>query len=168
DAVPSWDGNTDKLAQWITRLNDIADRSPTIRVQLGSVASDRFTDRAQQWWCSLSVLDRQKFRASWDNLRDAVGEYWMNLAWVDKTREQARRARYRDYKHPEETPSDYFMRKKELYDLVHNVTEIELIRAIMRGAPQEWSPLLQDHKITSILELQKLIAQLEDKLLSLD
>ncbi|KAI0070086.1 hypothetical protein K474DRAFT_1609329, partial [Panus rudis PR-1116 ss-1] len=166
--VPSWNGDTSTLAQWIIRVNAIAERSPVIRMELGAIVPERFTDRAQRWYYSLPAATRRIYEASWDDLRDAIGNRFMTRAWVEKTKKQAYRARYRDYLHPTETPSDYFIRKKEMFELVHNISEHELIAEIMSGAPQEWSALLQDHRLNHTSELQDLMAQLEDKLLAMD
>ncbi|KAH9856083.1 hypothetical protein C2E23DRAFT_882214 [Lenzites betulinus] len=168
DVVPAWDGNTDTLARWILRINSIAKKSNTIREQLGTVVPQRLTGSAEEWYFSLPEDVREECEQNWENVRDEIGNYYMNRSWQEKTRRQALAIRYRESGHTRELPSQYFIRKRELLELVYEHSQSELITEIMTGAPLAWRTILTPRLYRSTADLQRAIKLHEDDLLELD
>ncbi|KAI0737448.1 hypothetical protein C8Q80DRAFT_1125421 [Daedaleopsis nitida] len=168
DIVPSWDGDTDRLARWIIRVNAIAKRSDTIRQQLGMIVPQRLTGDAELWYYSLSEEQREQCEENWESIRDTIGGYYMNRAWIDRTRKQARSIRYRERGHEQELPSQYFIRKKELLDLAFDYTESETIAEILTNVPLSWHTLLDQKAYGTALELQAAIKLREEQLVRMD
>ncbi|KAF9470756.1 hypothetical protein BDN70DRAFT_769941, partial [Pholiota conissans] len=165
DIIPTWDGNTDDLGRWITKLNRLADRSETIRKQLGLLVPTRLTGSAETWYYSLSAHTRARIEVNWDQLRTAIGDYYMNRAYVDKQRARANKAAYREYSHNRETPSEYYIRKLELLEMVYNYNAAELINEIMSGAPSQWISILTPHLYETLEDFQIAIKFHEDTLI---
>lgn len=137
--IPKWDGNPDKLAEWITKLNELADRSDYVYVQLGDLAPLQFTDEAEDWWYSHSPAWKQQTSTNWDTLKDALMTHFLNQHWFNKTTMEAHKRRYRDGEHSDETPARYIAHKKKLLQRAHEYRrDSELIYAVMQGAPQDW------------------------------
>ncbi len=168
DIVPTWDGNTESLARWILRLNDIAKKSPVVRQQLGMVIPQRLTGDAERWYYALPTEQREHCELDWENIRDAIGAFYMNRTWVEKTRKLAMAIRYREPGHSRETPSQYFIRKRELLQLVFDNSENELITDIMAGAPLAWRTILTPRLYATAADLQNAIKIHEDDLLELE
>jgi len=61
--------------------------------------------------------------------------------------------RYQQKDHDQETPTDYFHRKLELLQLVHDLTDPETIMEIMNGAPREWLPFIDTSRMLIIQAL---------------
>ncbi|KAI0366784.1 hypothetical protein BV20DRAFT_911633, partial [Pilatotrama ljubarskyi] len=168
EIVPTWDGNPDKLARWILRVNSIAKKSTTVRQQLGSVVPQRFTGDAEIWYFSLPERVREECETDWEDIRQEIGRYYMNRSWYEKARKQALAIRFRDTDNSRESPSQYFIRKKELLDLVFSYSESELISEIMAGAPLAWKTILAFKSYQTTAELQNAIKMHEDDLLQMD
>ncbi len=168
DIVPTWDGNTDSLARWILRVNSISKKSSIIRRQLGMVVPQRLTGDAEVWYYSLAEEDREECEQDWNVLRGVIGDYFMNRSWVEKTRKQALTMRYREVGHSRELPSQYFIRKRELLELVYDSSESELITDIMAGAPLAWRTILTPRLYRTTADLQSAIKLHEDDLLELE
>ncbi|THH23196.1 hypothetical protein EUX98_g7980, partial [Antrodiella citrinella] len=142
EIVPTWNGDTTTLARWILRVNAISKKSPTVATQLGTIVPQRLTSDAETWYYSLRDHERVTCETGWQEIRDAIGNHFMNRAWVEKTRRQAMAVRFRDATHPRETPSQYFIRKQELLELVYEYSDAEIIAEVMAGAPHSWKTLL--------------------------
>ncbi len=168
EIVPTWDGNTDTLARWVLRINDISKKSVTIRKQLGMVVPQRLTGDAERWYYSLPKDVRDNCEKDWENIRNMIGEFFMNRAWVEKNRKTALAMHYREAGHSRETPSQYFIRKRELLELVFDNTDSELITDIMAGAPLSWRTVLTPRLYESTTDLQNAIRMHEDDLLELE
>ncbi|KAI0323440.1 hypothetical protein GY45DRAFT_1211297, partial [Cubamyces sp. BRFM 1775] len=168
EVVPTWDGDSTTLARWILRVNSIAKKSATVRKQLGSVVPQRLTGDAEVWYYSLPEHVREDCETDWENVRDEIGAYYMNRTWVERTRKQALAIRYREPGYTRELPSQYFIRKRELLELVYNNSESELITEIMAGAPRVWHTMLTPRLYRTTSELQQAIKLHEDDLLELE
>ncbi len=122
--------------------------------QLGQIVPTRFRNTAETWYYSLPYEFRQQAEADWGYLRDAIGSYFMNRAWLERQKSIANNARFRDATHSSETPSDYYIRKSQLLSLVHSLSDSELIMEIMNGAPTSWNTILTTHLYGSAVEFQ--------------
>ncbi|OJT11428.1 Retrovirus-related Pol polyprotein from transposon 297 [Trametes pubescens] len=168
EIVLTWDGNPDKLARWILRVNSIAKKSSTVRQQLGSVVPQRLMGDAETWYFSLPEYVREECETDWEEIRQQIGRYYMNRSWYEKARKQALAIRFRDTENARESPSQYFIRKRELLELVFSYSESELITEIMAGAPLAWKTILAFKSYQTTSELQNAIKTHEDDLLQME
>ena len=167
DAIPGWDGNPENLRRWLLKINSLAKRSPTVFRQLGTLVPTRLTGSAEVWYYSQSVETRDRIEQDWNTLRSAIGEYYMNRAFLDKQKARANRAAYRDSGNGRESPSEYVIRKLELLQFVYNYTDRELINEIMEGVPSYWTPIITPHLFQDLEQFQQSIKFHEDSLLKL-
>ena len=80
----------------------------------------RLTGSAEVWYYSQSVETRDRVKRDWSTLRAAIGEYYMNRAFLDKQKARANKASYCDIGNGKETPSEYIIRKMELLQFVYS------------------------------------------------
>lgn len=97
--VPRWDGNTDTIVRWISKVNNLARMSPTVFTQLGAIVLRRLEGTAETWYWSLPIDYRDTIERNWDTLRGCISSYYMNRKWLDKQKARAIRAYYRDQGH---------------------------------------------------------------------
>lgn len=168
DLIPEWNGDTDALAHWILRVNEISKGSPTVFRQLGQLVPQRLKGAALKWYYSNPSDYRAQLETNWETMRSGIGSYYMNRSWMDKQKSRALRATYRDSTAPRETPSEYFIRKLELIRMVYELKDSELIHEIMSGAPSYWNNILTTHLYDDIVEFQTAIKYHEDNLMRMD
>ncbi|KAG8758472.1 hypothetical protein FRC11_003626, partial [Ceratobasidium sp. 423] len=72
DNIPTWDGNKDTLADWVVTINELAEWSDYIYVQLGELVPLRFTGDAKEWWYANDSSWCQPKAQNWDTLKDAI------------------------------------------------------------------------------------------------
>jgi hypothetical protein len=94
DVIPTWGGNLDKLGHWFLKINRLADRSTTIYKQLGMLVPMRLTGSAEMSYYSLGIQTRSRIKKDWGTLRQAIGDYYMNRAYIDRQKARANRASY--------------------------------------------------------------------------
>ena len=164
DIIPTWNGDDKVLARWMMQVNQIAKRSDVIFRQLGQLVPLRLKDTAANWYWSIRSSERTAMEADWGTMRDAIRRHWMNRRWIENRKVEAHKASYRDRGHSNESPSDYYIRKLELMELVFDYTEEELISQILASAPAIWCSLLSPHTIKRLGELQDYIRFYEDTL----
>ncbi|KAE9382584.1 hypothetical protein BT96DRAFT_770885, partial [Gymnopus androsaceus JB14] len=165
--IPSWDGNTDVLMQWISKINDLAASSSSVFKQLGRAVPKRLEGSAEVWYWSLPLTYRTQIEANWGTLRQAIGDYYMNRKWYHNMRRKADKSHYRESGYENETPSEYFIRKNDLLTTVYNLDSSELIMNVMEGAPVNWATVLNTRQYNDIVEFQSAIHYYEDTLLEL-
>lgn len=168
DIIPQWDGDADTLGRWIIKVNELSDRSTTIFKQLGQLVPSRLKGGAETWYYSQSARTRAQLERNWETLREGIGAYYMNRAFMDKQKARANRATFRDISNTRESPSEYFIRKKELLEFVYDYTDGEIINEIMNGAPTYWTTILTPHLYNNIEEFQIAIKFHEDNLVRMD
>ncbi|THU75796.1 hypothetical protein K435DRAFT_589201, partial [Dendrothele bispora CBS 962.96] len=168
DSIPQWDGNTESIIRWLSKVNDLASYSPVINQQLGSIVPRRLQGKAEIWYFSIPLAKRRRLEESWDELRKEIMGYYMNQTWVDRTKKRARDARYREAGHTKETPSDYFIRKRDLLTAVFQMEDSELILDVLDGAPRNWHTILTMRLYKDADELQSDIRHHEVTLMELD
>lgn len=164
DIIPTWDGNIDDLGRWMLKINRLSERSPTVFQQLGVLVPTRLSGTADTWYYSLGVDTRQRIEQDWGTLREAIGNYFMNRSYINKQKARANKASFRDYANPKESPSEYYIRKLELLELVYDYTDMETINEIMNGAPSYWVSILTPHLYTTLEEFQLAIKFHEENL----
>lgn len=163
--VPQWDGNTDTIILWLSKINNSARYSERISNQLGSVVPRRLQGAAESWYWSLPLSYRNKIEVSWTTLRGTISRYYMNRKWLDKQKAQATRAYYQEASHSKETPSEYYICKSELLNTVYNLEDSEFILEIMEGAPAYWNTILMMQLYVDAVEFQQAIQFHEDNLM---
>lgn len=168
DSVPTWNGDTDTLVRWITKVNNLASMSHSTFTQLGMVVPRRLEGSAEIWYWSLPANFRRSVERNWDTLRTAITGYYMNRRWLDKQKTRALRAYYREPPHSKETPSEYYIRKRELLDTVLTLDDSELITEIMEGAPANWNTILTTQLYDTAMEFQTGLRFYEETLMRLD
>ena len=146
DIIPEWDGNPDTLAQWMIKINHISQRSSTVYKQLGEIVPLRLRESAERWFYSLPASYRQQATKSWATIRDLIGSYYMNRAWLDRQKSRAYKASFRELGHADESPSEYFVRKAELLRLLDPISDSQLIMEVMNGAPDYWNTIIDPHR----------------------
>ncbi|KAJ3711099.1 hypothetical protein DFJ43DRAFT_1009055, partial [Lentinula guzmanii] len=167
DSVPEWDGNTDTIVRWLSKINDLAKTSPTIFKQLGSVVPKRLKGSAETWYYSLPLNYRNEAEQTWETLRLIISDYYMNRKWFDNMKKRANNARYRETGYSHETPSEYFIQKNDLLTTVYENDDSLLISEIMSGAPTIWETILTTQVYQTTVELQSAIKFHEETLMSL-
>ncbi|KAL0057035.1 hypothetical protein AAF712_016343 [Marasmius tenuissimus] len=97
--VPTWDGNTENIMQWINEVNDLARHNDEVRIQLGSIVPRRLTSTAKRWYYSLPREHRSDLEKDWRFLREEIAGFYMNWKWSEEVRRKATRATYREPGH---------------------------------------------------------------------
>ncbi|KAF9001109.1 hypothetical protein BDQ17DRAFT_1244769 [Cyathus striatus] len=164
DMIPEWDGNTDSISTWFTKINDLAGKSSILSNQLGAWVPMRLRGPAEKWYYSQSLDTRKKLESSWDNLRDGIAGYYMNRHWLDSQRTKAQKAKYREFNYCGETPSEYYIRKTELLKTGSDYSDRQLIDEVLSGAPLIWGTVLTPHIYYTAEEFQIAI-KLQEKIL---
>jgi hypothetical protein len=90
DIVPKWNGGDTTLLSWLVKVNSIADRSETVRKQLGQIIPFRLKGEADTYWCSLPKTVQEFAMESWDNIRETLLGHFMNSNWIIKQRARLR------------------------------------------------------------------------------
>ena len=103
----------------------------------------------------------------WETLKSAIADYWMNHSWLEEQKFQADNARYQEAGHTRETPSEYVIRKMDLIRLVYNYTDSEIVRLIIKEAPDSWSSLLQPNLCKLVMQFQNVVKCHEATLLAM-
>ena len=125
--VPQWDSNTDTIILWISKVNNLARASSRIHDQLGAIVHWRLQGAAENWYWSLPLSYPNTIEVSWTTLKTAISHYYMNRKWLDKQKARAMHAYCWEFKHSKETPSEYYICKSELLNMVYNLDDSELI-----------------------------------------
>ena len=165
DAIPTWDGNLENLRRWLLKVNSLAKWSTVVFRQLGMLVPTRLTGAAEIWYYSQSVETCDRIKQDWNALCGAIGEYYMNHAFLDKQKARANHASYHDMGNGKESPSEYVICKLELLQFVYNYTDRELINEIMEGAPSFWMPVITPHLFQDLEQFQLSVKFHEDSLL---
>lgn len=169
DIIPTWDGKTDELVRWFAKVNRLAERSQTAFVQLGNLIPSRLSGSAETWYFSLPLAKQLQCEESWGNMREAIAAYYMNRTFMEAQKIKANNVKYREGStNTRETPSEYFIRKLELLQLVYDYTDSELITEIMKGAPTSWVSIVTPHLFEDITEFQTVVRFHEETLMKID
>ena len=112
---------------------------PTVFRELGKIVPRRFTNSAETWYYSIPPWSCKPMEQDWGTLKAAIADYWMNHSWLEDEKFRANHARYQEAGHTHETPSEYVIRKINLIRLVYDYTDSEIIRLIVKEAPDSWS-----------------------------
>jgi len=163
--VPEWNGDTDKILEWLDDLNHLSFRSPRVHEELGMIAPLRLTGSAKAWFYALEPITQRTIQRSWADFKLALSTYFMNQQWFDKMKGKILRMRYQQKGHESETPSDYYHRKLRMIQEGFVQTETETIMEIMNGAPKYWSVLIDTSRINTLADLQYYIKYHEDSLM---
>ncbi|KAG8918967.1 hypothetical protein FRC02_002017 [Tulasnella sp. 418] len=165
--VDTWNGNTEKLVEWMESVTYLGERSPLVWKQLGELVPTRFRRKAKSWWQSLPLEQRRLASTDWGTLRAEIRNYYMDRVWQDKQKLKAKNCVYRDSTAPQEKPTDYFLWKFRLLRTAENFTKSEMIMAIMDGAPQSWNSIIDTSLVDTTEQLQDQIKFHEDSLINL-
>jgi hypothetical protein len=165
DIVPEWDGDEDTLLTWLHKVNTLAERSEVVAEQLGAIIPFRLKGEADEYWCSLPKSIQIEASKDWISIRHILMRYFMNDSWTIRQREKCRLMKWREAGHYKERPSEYFVRKKKLLDHLWSMSEGEIMREILNGAPRAWSTILTPH-LMNLNEFQGAIKFHEEVLMT--
>ena len=165
EMIPDWDGNEDTLLHWIHKVNSLASRSPVVAEQLGSIIPFKLKGEADNYWCSLPKAIQEQATRSWYNMRNLLSDYFMGPSWQIHQRSICRNMQWRQSGHYDESPSEYFIRKKVLLDHLWNMGDDEIMNEVLNGAPSGWRIVLTPH-LLNLQEFQKAIKAHEEILCS--
>ncbi|KAF8596459.1 hypothetical protein BDV93DRAFT_405737, partial [Ceratobasidium sp. AG-I] len=165
DVIPEWSGDTEDLADWLIKCEEITGRSWYTDQQAGELVPYRLTSSAGRWFQSLSQDVKEAITQNWDTLQNAIISHFMTRAWYDKQKSKALRMCYRDEGNSSETPSDYIIRKKEHLTLIQTYSPTELIYEIMAGAPPNWQTILRLAEVDTWEDFQNQVCYYEDTLI---
>jgi len=73
--IPKWDGDTDTLVRWLTKVNNLARLSPAIFQQLGAIVPRRLEGAAEVWYWSQPESHRDAVEENWDTLKGCITSY---------------------------------------------------------------------------------------------
>jgi len=82
--VPEWDGDTDKILEWLDDLNHLSFQSPRVHQELGMIAPLRLKGSAKAWFYALEPITQRTIQRSWADFKLALSTYFMNQQWFDK------------------------------------------------------------------------------------
>lgn len=75
--VEHWDGNTDTIIQWLRKMDDLAETSARMKVQLGKIIPKRLTGAASDWYWLMHPHHRKHVEVSWVSLQNEIAGYYM-------------------------------------------------------------------------------------------
>ncbi|KAL1658252.1 hypothetical protein GGF50DRAFT_131820 [Schizophyllum commune] len=121
--LPSWDGNRDRAISYFGAIVELARNGGHLPRALGEWLWTRLTP------FSSSEARRDHMRLSYHNYIDTICDHYLGPAW-----------RFRDAKHPKESPQDYLYRRIQLSRILGYAEEDSLAEArlIMSKAPKGW------------------------------
>ncbi|QRW19822.1 Retrovirus-related Pol polyprotein from transposon [Rhizoctonia solani] len=166
EIIPEWNGETKGLSRWIISINNIAEYSNYMCIQLGQQVPLRFTGRALRWFNALDKAYRRQITIDWPSLRRAITIHFMNRTFMERNKAKALYAKFRDKNHPHELPEDYVIRKMEALTILSDWTDSELITEIMNSAPEHWALYINTSVVTTWDDFLDKIAWHEEKLLN--
>ncbi|PBK82060.1 hypothetical protein ARMGADRAFT_869915, partial [Armillaria gallica] len=165
--VPTWDGNGDTIVAWMWKIDDLSAWSDKVFVQLRKIIPKQLTDSVEKWYFSLPMAHHEILEEDWDTMREAIAAFYMNCKWWEDHKAKALRATYCEWGHSRETPSEYYICKKELMTLASEVSDHELISEIMGGAPVVWHTVLNTESYETVVQFQNVIQFHEHTLMHL-
>ncbi|KAG8730330.1 hypothetical protein FRC11_006968, partial [Ceratobasidium sp. 423] len=165
EIIPEWNGNTTELSNWIVLINNIAEYSNYMRIQLGQQVPLRFTDRALRWFNALDKTYRRQITVDWPSLRRAISIHFMNRTFMERNKSDALYTKFHDQYHPQESLEDYIIRKMEALTILSDWTNSELITEIMNSAPDHWALYIDTSVVNTWDDFLDKVAWHEDKLL---
>ena len=92
ETVPTWDGNENTLVRWVEKVGQLADTSPDIFQELGTIVPRRFTNSAEIWYYSIPPQSCKPMEQDWGTLKAAIVDYWMNHSWLEDQKFRANNA----------------------------------------------------------------------------
>ncbi|KAF8290758.1 hypothetical protein DL93DRAFT_2174167 [Clavulina sp. PMI_390] len=102
DNIPNYDGDYDKAIDWFSQMEEIAQLSPYVRLQLGLTTPQRFEGALRDFYLSVSTIQRSEITQSWNTLGAWVRENYLGHAWRDYLHVKLTGMRFRDAGHSSE------------------------------------------------------------------
>lgn len=104
DHIPLWDGNSNTLACWVSKLDRIARSSVDVHQELGKIVPRCLKDSAEAWYYSIAEIKCDYYETGWTSMKEAITAYWMNYHWLQKQKIRATHTCYREPGHTREMP----------------------------------------------------------------
>jgi hypothetical protein len=164
--ILEWDGNPDTPADWVIGINNLSNWSTAIFNGLGKVIPLQLTGRVKDWYDTQPRRYHEQITQDWHTMHVAISEFFMNRPWLDKQKNKAIKAHFRDINQSSESPLDYIIRKWKLLSMTYLLSDTELILEVMNGAPQYWRTVIDTSMMTTFQQLQISIKHHEEILLA--
>jgi len=167
DSLPKFDGTEERLLPYILEVNEMANQSRAVWLELGTSLPLRFTDKGQEWWRILPYSVRMEANTDWGHLRKIISQNWMTPTWRSKQRIKADKIHFRDRDFPEEDPTRYILRKYQALQIARtNPNEEDICAEILEHGRMSWFKYIPESERTSIDTLYKAIQTHETSLLN--
>ncbi|KAI5886514.1 uncharacterized protein SCHCODRAFT_02475209, partial [Schizophyllum commune H4-8] len=167
--LPSWDGNKDRAISYFGAIVELARNGGHLPRALGEWLWTRLTpfSSVHQWYLSQSEARRDHMRLSYRNYIDTICDHYLGPAWVEDLDTTFMTQRFRDARHPKESPQDYLYRRIQLSRILGYAEEDSLAEArlLMSKAPKGWKLVLTFSTVRSTDELSGRIIEFSSDLL---
>jgi hypothetical protein len=167
DLIPEWDGSKKTILEWIRELNYVSELSNSVYDNLPRHIPFSLKGEAKSWFQSLQLHVRRAMQVNWGEFKNAILDHFLDAAHLHYLQGKAIEARYRQRKHSDERPIEYFYRKLDLLQLTSVMTEVEYVVTIIAGMPSNWKVILGTYDLTTLQELQNVVREREYDLLSI-
>ena len=143
--MPEWDGDKDKVIDWLYACNDIVSLGPELERMLPTIATMHFKGAVATAWRAHSAPVRTAVLQSWDHLREWVLHRYLGEAWYTEQRLLYTRELFRSADHPQESPAEYIQRRilRARIFLRFTPNSPEETASVMENAPKEWDVVLR-------------------------
>ena len=139
------------------KINCLANNLLEIKEELRKIVLPRFNNFSKTWYYSILNTEHVRIEENWTTLKKAILEYWMDHHWLEKQKLRANRARFREARHQQESPSEYVIHKIELLMLVYSYSDTETIQAIMMEVPGTWASIINLQYQKTLREFQNAV-----------
>lgn len=167
--IPSWNGGGDTAIEYILAMSNLSTLGSELAVDIAAMASQKWSDRALNWWNALPSADRRYLSSGWETLLLGIREHFLDAQWIEARTFEFEEMRFRQKGHTTEEPLDFIQRRIQHHSFLHpEDTDGPLaIARILRTQPIEWIGTLNERTSTSIFEVQATAKHYLQTLLSL-
>lgn len=169
DDLPEWDGDKDTAINWIATIQEFASYGDYIPSQLGQYLWLRLKEgsKVRRWYHSLSGDWKAWMRQNYRNFLTTIIDYYLGDRWQQDRQNKYTMQRFRQYGYANESPLDFIQRQILYCRMLLSVPpgSIEEVREVMQKAPVAWKTILVLENVTSVMELQVRVSDMEPQLL---
>jgi hypothetical protein len=93
--VPTWDGNTDNILDWLDEVNHMSYQNQRIHNDLSMMVPLHLEGTAKNWFHTLDPRIQNQIQRSWGEFKLALTTYFMNQQWFDRMKMRVLQMHYR-------------------------------------------------------------------------
>jgi hypothetical protein len=166
-SIPEFDGTRSNIIPWFSAIDRLAEANPEMDSQLSQVIPLKLKDEAWEWWDNLEDFERDDCReGGWRIMKQYMELHWCTREFWNSLQDQADSSKFREPKHSTESPISYVNRKRKLLEYTSDgITDENLIRRILRGAPEAWTDIIPTADQENIQEFTDSIRRHSDRLI---